>query len=101
MYAAIYAGVAIAGGLSATAGHITIGQLSSFLSYTNQYTKPFNDITSVLTEFQNAIASADRSSPCSMSRPPRPNRRMPSCCSTLPARPDGAGWIFPTRRNRP
>ena len=60
MYAAIYAGVAIAGGLSATAGHITIGQLSSFLSYTNQYTKPFNDITSVLTEFQNAIASADR-----------------------------------------
>ena len=60
MYAAIYAGVAIAGGLSATAGHITVGQLSSFLSYTNQYTKPFNDITSVLTEFQNAIASADR-----------------------------------------
>lgn len=60
MYSAIYAGVAIAGGLSAMAGNITIGQLSSFLSYTNQYTKPFNDITSVLTEFQNSLASAAR-----------------------------------------
>ena len=39
---------------------LTVGQLSSFLSYTNQYTKPFNDITSVLTEFQNSIASAAR-----------------------------------------
>lgn len=60
MYSAIYAGVAIAGGLSAIGGAITVGQLSSFLSYTNQYTKPFNDITSVLTEFQNSIASAAR-----------------------------------------
>ena len=41
-------------------GALTVGQLSSFLSYTNQYTKPFNEITSVLTEFQNAIASAAR-----------------------------------------
>ncbi len=60
MYAAIYAGVSIAGGLSAIAGAITVGQLSSFLSYTSQYTRPFNDITGVITEFQNAIASADR-----------------------------------------
>ena len=60
MYAAIYAGVAIAGGFFTMAGNITVGQLSSFLSYTNQYTKPFNDITSVLTEFQNSIASAAR-----------------------------------------
>ena len=60
MYAVIYAGVAIAGGFSAIAGGITVGQLSSFLSYTNQYTKPFNEITSVLTEFQNSIASAAR-----------------------------------------
>ena len=60
MYAAIYAGVAIAGGFVTIAGNITVGQLSSFLSYTNQYTKPFNDITSVLTEFQNSIASAAR-----------------------------------------
>ena len=60
MYSAIYAGVAIAGCFSAIAGGLSVGQLSSFLSYTNQYTKPFNDITSVLTEFQNSIASAAR-----------------------------------------
>ena len=55
MYSAIYAGVAIAGCFSVIGGMLTVGQLSSFLSYTNQYTKPFNDITSVLTEFQNTI----------------------------------------------
>ena len=60
MYSAIYAGVAIAGSLSVITGNISVGQLSSFLSYTNQYTKPFNEITSVLTEFQNSIASAAR-----------------------------------------
>ena len=60
MYSAIYAGMAIAGCFSVIGGMLTVGQLSSFLSYTNQYTKPFNDITSVLTEFQNSIASAAR-----------------------------------------
>ena len=60
MYSAIYAGVAIAGCFSVMGSMLTVGQLSSFLSYTNQYTKPFNDITSVLTEFQNSIASAAR-----------------------------------------
>lgn len=60
MYSAIYAGGAIVGCFSTIAGALTVGQLSSFLSYTNQYTKPFNDITSVLTEFQNSIASAAR-----------------------------------------
>ena len=60
MYSAIYAGVAIAGCFSVMGGMLTVGQLSSFLSYANQYTKPFNDITSVLTEFQNSIASAAR-----------------------------------------
>ena len=60
MYSAIYAGVAIAGCFSVIGGMLAVGQLSSFLSYTNQYTKPFNDITSVLTEFQNSIASAAR-----------------------------------------
>ena len=60
MYSAIYAGVAIAGSFAAIGGALSVGQLSSFLSYTNQYTKPFNDITSVLTEFQNSIVSAAR-----------------------------------------
>ena len=63
MYAVIYAGVTIAGCLlCAPAGGaaLTVGKLTSFLAYTNQYTKPFNEITSLVTEFQNALASADR-----------------------------------------
>ena len=60
MYSSIYAGVAIAGSLACVASMISVGQLSSFLSYTNQYTKPFNEITGVITEFQNSIASAAR-----------------------------------------
>lgn len=60
MYSSIYAGMAIAGSLACTASMISVGQLSSFLSYTNQYTKPFNEITGVITEFQNSIASAAR-----------------------------------------
>lgn len=61
----IYAAVGAAGALSAIGainflGVITIGQLSSFLSYSNQYTKPFNEISGVITELQNAIASAQR-----------------------------------------
>ena len=60
MYAAIYAGVTIAGCFTVISGGLTVGQLSSFLSYTNQYTKPFNEITGVITEFQNSLASAGR-----------------------------------------
>ena len=60
MYSSIYAGVAIAGSLACTASMISVGQLSSFLSYTNQYTKPFNEISGVVTELQNALACAAR-----------------------------------------
>lgn len=60
MYAVIYAGATIAGCFSVIQGSLTIGLLSSFLSYTNQYTKPFNEITGVITELQNAFASAAR-----------------------------------------
>lgn len=60
MYSIIYAGVAIAGCIAVINGSLTVGQLSSFLSYTNQYTKPFNEITGIITEFQNALASAGR-----------------------------------------
>ncbi len=56
----VYAGVAITGALSAVAGQITVGQLSCFLSYANQYTKPFNEISGVVTELQNALACAGR-----------------------------------------
>lgn len=56
----VYASVAIVGAFSAIGGSITVGQLSSFLSYANQYTKPFNEISGVVTELQNALACAAR-----------------------------------------
>lgn len=56
----IYAAVAIFGALSSIAGGISVGALTSFLTYANQYTKPFNEITSVITELQTALASAKR-----------------------------------------
>lgn len=56
----VYAGVALTGGLSVIKGALTIGQLTIFLSYANQYTKPFNEISGVITELQNALACADR-----------------------------------------
>lgn len=56
----VYAGVGITGAISAISGGISVGQLSSFLSYANQYTKPFNEISGVITELQNALTCAAR-----------------------------------------
>lgn len=56
----VYAGVGITGAIFAIQGKISVGQLSSFLSYANQYTKPFNEISGVVTELQNALACARR-----------------------------------------
>ena len=61
----IYAAVGVCGALAATGnvpliGVITVGQLASFLTYANQYTKPFNEISGVVAELQNAVASAKR-----------------------------------------
>ena len=56
----VYAAVGIAGSYGAIRGILTVGQLTSFLSYANQYTKPFNEISGVVTELQNALASAAR-----------------------------------------
>ena len=56
----VYAGVGLVGALYTVRGGITIGQLSVFLSYANQYTKPFNEISGVVTELQNALACAAR-----------------------------------------
>lgn len=58
--ALVYSAVGVFGAFYAMAGHITIGGLSVFLSYANQYTKPFNEVTSVLTQMQSAVASAER-----------------------------------------
>lgn len=56
----VYTGVSIVGAFTAISGGITVGQLSCFLSYANQYTKPFNEISGVVTELQNALACARR-----------------------------------------
>ena len=56
----VYAAVGLTGALAAVAGSITVGGLSAFLSYANQYTKPFNEISGVITEFQNALVCAER-----------------------------------------
>ena len=63
MNSVIYAGVTLAGCIACISGGLTtltVGALTSFLSYTSQYARPFNEITGVITEFQNALASADR-----------------------------------------
>ncbi len=56
----VYTGVGITGAFGVVNGSLSVGQLSSFLSYANQYTKPFNEISGVVTEFQNAVACAQR-----------------------------------------
>lgn len=56
----VYTGVGITGAFAVVNGSLTVGQISSFLSYANQYTKPFNEISGVVTEFQNAVACAQR-----------------------------------------
>ncbi|MFT3952491.1 MAG: ABC transporter ATP-binding protein [Oscillospiraceae bacterium] len=56
----VFAGVGVFGAFSAISGVITVGQLSAFLTYANQYTKPFNEISGVISELQNALASASR-----------------------------------------
>lgn len=56
----VYAAVGVLGAFAAIAGSLTVGELSVFLNYANQYTKPFNDISDVMTELQNALACAQR-----------------------------------------
>ncbi len=58
--AMVYAAVGIFGALTAISGSLSVGQLSCFLTYANQYTKPFNEVTGVLTQLQTAIAAAGR-----------------------------------------
>jgi ATP-binding cassette subfamily B protein len=78
--ALVYAGVGLTGALAAIGGGISVGQLSCFLSYANQYTKPFNEISGVITELQNALACADRIFDLIESEPESDdseNRRLP------------------------
>lgn len=60
IYSVLYALITISGSFIVISGGMTVGSLSAFLGYTNQYSKPFNEITGTITEFQNALASAAR-----------------------------------------
>ena len=70
----MYTGVGIAGALAAIGGIISVGQLACFLTYANQYTKPFNEISGVVTELQNAIACAARIFELIEEKPQSPDR---------------------------
>lgn len=72
----IYAGVGITGAISALGGGISVGQLTCFLSYANQYTKPFNEISGVITELQNALACAARVFELIEEEPETPDKEM-------------------------
>lgn len=81
--AIVYAAVGVFGAIGAVRGVLTVGELSCFLSYANQYTKPFNEVTGVLTQLQAARASAERLFAL-MDEPPEPadveNARAPTQC---------------------
>ncbi len=81
--AVVYAAVGLAGAVSAMAGHISVGQISMFLSYAQQYTKPFNEVTGIITQLQTAFASAQRvfavmDEP--VEQPDAPDAKVPDGC---------------------
>ncbi|HIY61806.1 MAG TPA: ABC transporter ATP-binding protein/permease [Candidatus Eisenbergiella pullistercoris] len=82
----VYAGVGLVGALSAVAGRISVGDLSCLLSYANQYTKPFNEISGVVTELQNALACAARIFELIEEEPQTPEKEN---AVDLSERPDG------------
>ena len=82
----VYAGVGLVGALSAVAGRISVGDLSCLLSYANQYTKPFNEISGVVTELQNALACAARIFELIEEEPQTPEKES---AVDLSERPDG------------
>lgn len=84
----VYAGVAVTGALYAIRGGISVGQLSCFLSYASQYTKPFNEISGVVTELQNAIACAARIFALIEEEPQIPDREDAAVLGSVEGRVD-------------
>lgn len=84
----VYTGVGVIGALSAVSGAISVGQLSSFLTYANQYTRPFNEISGVVTELQNALASAARVFELMEEQPQEPD--APGALELTPDKVDGS-----------
>lgn len=75
----VYAGVGLSGALIAVSGGISVGSLTIFLNYANQYTKPFNEISGVITELQNALACAERVFQLIETPPRSPEPEVPIC----------------------
>lgn len=75
----VYAGVGLSGALIAVSGGISVGSLTIFLNYANQYTKPFNEISGVITELQNALACAERVFQLIETPPRSPEPEVPNC----------------------
>lgn len=98
--ALVYAAVALAGAFAAVSGTITVGGLSCFLSYANQYTKPFNEISGVIAELQNALACAARVLELIEAEPEVPDRK-----DALDTAPEGGVEFrhaeFSYRKDRP
>ena len=84
----VYAGVAVTGAVFAIRGGISVGQLSCFLSYANQYTKPFNEISGVVTELQNALACAARIFALIEEEPQIPDSESAICLGDVEGRID-------------
>lgn len=84
----VYAGVAVTGAVFAIRGGISVGQLSCFLSYANQYTKPFNEISGVVTELQNALACASRIFALIEEEPQIPDSESAICLGDVEGRID-------------
>ena len=98
--AVVYAAVGVIGAVSAVHGRISVGQLSCFLTYANQYTKPFNEVTSVLTQLQTAQASAERVFAvidAQPEQPDAPDAAAPAACAGSVAVEDVAFSYTPQR----
>ncbi|MBE6983721.1 MAG: ABC transporter ATP-binding protein [Ruminococcaceae bacterium] len=99
--ALVYAGVAFAGALVAINGGITVGNLTSFLNYANQYTKPFNEISGVVTELQNAVACAGRVFELLDAPEMTPDPKNPASLQTVQGRVEIRNLSFSYTKNKP
>ena len=97
----VYAGVGLTGALVAMAGGITVGNLTSFLNYANQYTKPFNEISGVVTELQNALACAGRVFEVIQETAEAPDPEVPQCPDPLEGRVEIRDLDFSYRKDQP
>ena len=97
----VYAGVGLVGALVAIGGGITVGNLTSFLNYANQYTKPFNEISGVVTELQNALACAGRVFELIEEPAQSPDPEVPECPQQVKGAVEIRNVAFSYRKDKP